>query len=144
MNGEELKILVVDDEESVLIVIKQALAGHCQVLTAQNGETALEVIKREKPVLVFLDIGMPGMSGLEALGLIQELGMPPAVWMLTGDEDLEMAERTLKGGARGYITKPFDVDRLRSVAFSALETLSGDKKDSAAGDRPWRVKKPNK
>lgn len=143
MNPEEHKILVVDDEESVLIVIRQAFSGHCQVLTAQTGETALALIKTEKPALVFLDIGMPGMSGLEVLELIQEMGMPPAVWMLTGDEDLEMAERTLKGGAKGYLTKPFDVDRLRTVAFSALEALCKDK-DADSSDRPWRVKKPKK
>lgn len=143
MNVEEYKILVVDDEESVLIVVRQAFAGHCQVLTAQTGEAALELIKKEKPALVFLDIGMPGMSGLEVLGLIQGMGLPPAVWMLTGDEDLEMAERTLKGGAKGYITKPFDIDRLRSVAFCALDALCKGGKNGSE-DRPWRVKKPNK
>jgi len=73
MNVEEYKILVVDDEESVLIVVRQAFAGHCQVLTAQTGEAALELIKKEKPALVFLDIGMPGMHGtVAAVGAMQK------------------------------------------------------------------------
>ncbi|OGR78893.1 MAG: hypothetical protein A2X32_00340 [Elusimicrobia bacterium GWC2_64_44] len=138
------KILIVDDEENVLLLVSQAFAGHCEVLTAPSGELAIEIIKRDKPVLVFLDISMPGMTGLQVLELIQELGLPPVVWMLTGDEDLEMAERTLKGGAKGYITKPFDVDRLRTVAFSALADLEKDKKGTSADDKPWRVKKDNK
>jgi DNA-binding NtrC family response regulator len=138
------KILIVDDEESVLLVVAQAFAGHCEVLTALSGELALELIKKDKPALVFLDIGMPGMSGLKVLEVIQEMGLPPVVWMLTGDEDLEMAERTLKGGAKGYITKPFDIDRLRTVVLGALEDLQKDKKASCAEDKPWRVKKDKK
>lgn len=138
------KILIVDDEESVLLLISQAFSGHCEVLTAPSGEQAMEIIKRDKPVLVFLDITMPGMTGLQVLELIQKMGLPPVVWMLTGDEDLEMAERTLEGGAKGYITKPFDVDRLRAVAFSALADLEKDKKGTCAEDKPWRVKKDNK
>ncbi|MDD2804947.1 MAG: response regulator [Elusimicrobiales bacterium] len=138
------KILIVDDEESVLLLLSQAFAGHCEVLTASSGELALEVIKKDKPALVFLDIAMPGMTGLRVLELIQEMGLPPVVWMLTGDEDLEMAERTLKGGAKGYITKPFDVDRLRKVVFNALADLEKDKKHPGADEKPWRVKKDKK
>jgi len=138
------KILIVDDEESVLLLVSQAFAGHCEVLTAATGELALELIKKDKPALIFLDISMPGMTGLEVLEFIQEQGVPPAVWMLTGDEDLEMAERTLKAGAKGYITKPFDVDRLRKVVFNALADLEKDKKHPGADDKPWRVKKDTK
>lgn len=138
------KILIVDDEESVLIVIRQALAGHCEVLTAPDGAAALELIKAEKPSFVFLDISMPGLSGLEVLELIQNLGLPPVVWMLTGDEDLEMAERTLKGGAKGYITKPFDVERLRAVVFNALLDLEKSKQTDGSNEKPWHVKKHKK
>ncbi|MDA8131833.1 MAG: response regulator [Elusimicrobia bacterium] len=138
------KILIVDDEENILLVVKQALAGHCEVLTAANGQAALEVILRDKPDFVFLDISMPGMSGVAVLEKIRGLPARPVVWMLTGDEDLEMAAFTLKGGASGYLTKPFDVDRLRAVVFNALQDLEKGGEDDGSGDKPWRVKKGKK
>jgi len=138
------KILIVDDEQSVLLVVKQALQAHCEVLTAPNGETAIELVKSERPAFVFLDISMPGMSGIDVLEAIKDLPPSPVIWMLTGDEDLETAALTLKSGAKGYITKPFDIDRLRSVVFNALLDLEAGKEKGGASDKPWRVKKPKK
>lgn len=138
------KILVVDDEENVLMVVRQALSGHCEVLTATSGPAALEIVKKEGPVFIFLDIGMPGMSGILVLEKIKEITSIPVVWMLTGDEDLETASLTLKAGAKGYLTKPFDVDRLRTVVFNALQDLEAADRHNGSGDKPWRVKKDNK
>jgi len=135
------KILVVDDEENVLFVIKQTFAGHCEVLTAPDGVTGLEIIKKEKPSFVFLDIAMPGMSGIQTLELIKNLGLTTVVWMLTGSEDLAVAARTLKGGASGYLTKPFEIERLRNIVFNALQDLEKDKQESRAEDRPWHTEK---
>lgn len=137
------KVLIVDDEENVLFVVKQAISAHCEVLTASNGEAALEIIKKEKPVFIFLDISMPVMSGVEVLKRIKELGVTPVIWMLTGDEDLEMATFTLKAGASGYLTKPFDVERLRTVVFNALLDLEAAGKPSPE-DKPWHVEKNKK
>jgi len=138
------KILIVDDEENVLLIVKQAFAGHCEVLTARDGEAGLEIIKKEKPSFVFLDISMPGMSGLRVLETIKEMGSAPVIWMLTGSEDLETAAFTLKGGASGYLTKPFEIDRLRGVVFNALLDLEKDKQAARAEDKPWHVKKSKK
>lgn len=135
------KILIVDDEENVLLVVKQALAAQCEVLTAQNGESALDIVKKEKPAFIFLDISMPGMSGIAVLERIRELGTMPIVWMLTGDEDLETAAFTLKGGASGYLTKPFDVERLRAVVLNALAELENVAQHRAPEEKPWHVKK---
>ena len=138
------KILIVDDEKNVLMVVKQALEAHCEVLTALDGQSALEIIKKDKPSFVFLDITMPGMSGLAVLEVVRDLVPAPIIWMLTGDEDLETAALTLKGGAKGYITKPFDIDRLRAVVFNALLDLEKSKDPHASNDKPWHVKKPKK
>jgi len=135
------KILIVDDDENILFVVKAAVEAQFEVFTASGGEAGLEIIKTEKPFLVFLDIAMPGMSGIRVLEIIKELGLEPVVWMLTGNEDLETAAFTLKGGASGYLTKPFDVDQLRSVAFNALADAEKNHKQAAAEDKPWRVKK---
>lgn len=138
------KILIVDDEENVLLVIKQAFVGHCEVLTATDGKTGLEMIKKEKPSMVFLDISMPGMSGIKVLEIIKSLGLPTVVWMLTGDEDLETAAITLRGGASGYLTKPFDIARMRTVVFNTLLDLEKTKNESKAEDKPWHIKKDRK
>ena len=68
------KILVVDDEESIRILFKEELEEEgYKVITAENGEKALEIIKIEKPDLVTLDIKMPGEDGLEILREIREI-----------------------------------------------------------------------
>jgi DNA-binding NtrC family response regulator len=138
------KILIVDDEENVLLVVKQALETHCDVLTAQDGRTAIEMIKAEKPAFVFLDIAMPEMSGLDVLEIIRNLVPVPVIWMLTGDEDLDTAALTLKNGAKGYLTKPFDIARLRTVVFNALLDIEKAKDPHSSSDKPWQVKKPKK
>jgi len=138
------KILVVDDEENVLLIIKQAFVGHCEVLTATDGETGIEIIKKENPSMVFLDISMPGISGIKVLEIIKSLGLPTVVWMLTGNEDLETAAITLKGGASGYLTKPFDIARMRAVVLNTLLDLEKTKKESKAEDKPWHIKKDQK
>lgn len=135
------KILIVDDEENILLVVKAAFVSTYEVFTASAGETALEIIRREKPSFVFLDIKMPGMSGISVLERIKETGAAPVVWMLTGDEDMEMALATLKGGASGYITKPFEVDRIRSVVQNALEDLEKIRLGQGESDKPWHVGK---
>ncbi len=133
------KILIVDDEENILLVAKAAFAASYEVFTASAGEAALEIITREKPSFVFLDIKMPGMSGIKVLEQIKLTGANPVIWMLTGEEDMGMALATLEGGASGYITKPFEVERIRSVVLNALEDLEKSKEDRKANDKPWHV-----
>lgn len=144
MDSMAHKILIVDDEENVLLIIKQAFIGHCEVLTAADGETGIAIIKKEKPSMVFLDISMPGMSGIKVLETIKSLGLPTVVWMLTGDEDLETAAIALKGGASGYLTKPFDIARVRTVVLNALLDLEKTRNEAKAEDKPWHVKKNQK
>ncbi len=133
------KILIVDDEENILFITKAAFEQNYEVFTATDGEQALEIIRREKPTLVFLDIKMPGKSGLEVLEEVVRLAFPPAVWMLTGDEDLDTALKTLNSGASGYVTKPFDLPRLREIVLGAVEAASS--KEKRPSDRPWHVEK---
>jgi len=135
------KILVVDDEPNVLFVLKQSFRSGYTVLTATSGEQALEIIESEKPDFVFLDIKMPGISGMEVLGRITGTGAAPTVWMLTGDEELETAMKALEGGASGYLTKPFDVDKIRAIVAGAFETLEKKQGHDTSGEKPWRIKK---
>jgi len=135
------KILIVDDEENIRFVIKEAFSQSYQVFTASEGQTALEIIKKERPTLVFLDVKMPGISGLEVLGLVKEAGLSPVIWMLTGEEDLDVAMKTLKMGATGYLTKPFEVKKIRDIVVNTILGSEEKEHHDTKGDRPWRVKK---
>jgi DNA-binding NtrC family response regulator len=135
------KILVVDDEENVRFVIKEAFSSAYQVFTASEGLAAVEIIKKERPTLVFLDMNMPGISGLDVLRLVKEAGLAPVIWMLTGDEDLEAALSTLKMGAVGYLTKPFEIEKIRDIVLNTAMENERKERHDTQGDKPWRVKK---
>ncbi|MCX5792635.1 MAG: response regulator [Elusimicrobia bacterium] len=138
------KILIVDDEDNVRFVIKEAFSKTYQVFLASEGLSALEIIKKERPTLVFLDMKMPGISGLEVLSLIKETGLTPIIWMLTGEEDLDIALKTLKLGASGYLTKPFDIKQIRNILLNAIQGAEQKEQHDTQGDKPWQVirKKP--
>ncbi len=134
------KILIIDDDESVLFVVKKIFEECCEVLTASGGEAGLEAIRRENPVFVFLDIKMPGMSGLEVLELLKDTVPAPLVWMLTGEEDMETAMRAMESGASGYITKPFHIDQLRHIVMSAIAARETKRHGGTPpDDKPWHL-----
>ena len=135
------KILIVDDEESIRFVIKEAFSHAYQIFTAADGLTAVEIVKNERPTLVFLDIKMPGISGLEVLQLLQEAGLNPVIWILTGNDDLGLALKTLKLGASGYLTKPFDITKIREIIESTISGSERKKHHDTQGDKSWTVKK---
>ncbi|PIS47920.1 MAG: two-component system response regulator [Elusimicrobia bacterium CG08_land_8_20_14_0_20_51_18] len=130
------KILVADDDENIRITLQRVFSD-CDSLSAADGKIALELISAEKPCLVFLDITMPGLSGLEVLEAVKELDDKPAIFMLTGDGELETAVKALDKGARTYITKPFDVREIRKIAQIVF-----DEKESGCKTRdlPWKLK----
>lgn len=135
------KILIVDDEPNILFVISQAFQDSYEVHTASGGEKALELMASEKPDFVFLDIKMPGISGIEVLAMVKGTGASPIVWMLTGNDELETALETLRQGASGYLTKPFDLAQIRMIVSAAFDTKDMKESHDSSGDKPWRVKK---
>ena len=138
------KILIVDDEESIRKAVKAAFSQGYEVLSASDGRAALEIIKNLKPDFVFLDIKMPVMSGIEVLALVKDTGAAPIIWMLTGEEELAVAVKALEAGARGYLTKPFELERLRCVVSGALEGVEKKAHPEKFSDRPWLVKRAKK
>ena len=111
--GESKKILVVDDEKAICEILEEFLSlfGH-SVTSANSGADAIEVVHRARPDVVFLDIRMPGMSGLDVLKEIKALDSSVRVIMISafGDEETESMAREL--GADGYIQKPVDLPGL--------------------------------
>lgn len=107
------KILIVDDEPNIVILMEQALEAledeGVELLTARNGEEALETIKSEKPNLVFLDVMMPKMSGLEVCHTVKhDLQMTDIyIVMLTAKGQEFDKQKGIDVGADLYLTKPF-------------------------------------
>jgi diguanylate cyclase (GGDEF)-like protein len=117
------KILVADDEVSIHRLIARALAASsCEVVTASDGAQALELVDREHPDLVVLDVNMPRKNGWEVLRELRRgsgtCALP--VIMLTGYGDMDSEVAGLEMGADDYITKPFQLDELRARVMSVL------------------------
>ena len=110
---DEIKVLFVDDEESLRILVKnQLLQEGFSVDTADDGDTAVEALKAKPYDLVLLDIRMPRMNGIEVLKYIKQNKLPHRVIMLTAVDDLTIAIEAVKNGANDYLTKPYDLDEL--------------------------------
>jgi DNA-binding NtrC family response regulator len=126
-------ILVVDDEKEICTILSDNLSQEgYRVFTAYNGKTALELIRKEKPDLVLLDIKMPEMDGIEVLRRIKKMKKKIVVIMLTAYGTLETARKAMKLGAYEYITKPFDLFLLKSIV---KEVLKGPNEPTTGGKR---------
>ena len=121
------KVLIVDDEPNILILMEQALEkleeeNDVELLTAKNGLEALEIIKSQKPDLVFLDVMMPKMSGLEVCDTVKnKLAMENIyIIMLTAKGQEFDKQSGIAVGADLYMTKPF---RPKEVLQKSREVL---------------------
>jgi len=118
------KILVVDDEDN----IRTSLAGVLEdegfrPLFANDGVTALDVIRKELPDLVLLDIWMPRMDGIETLQRMKELHPSLLVIMMSGHGTIETAVKSTKMGAYDFIEKPLSLEKLLVTIRNALGML---------------------
>jgi two-component system, OmpR family, alkaline phosphatase synthesis response regulator PhoP len=119
-------VLIVDDEHHIRLLIEQTLEEledeDVQLLTAADGEEALEVIQNHRPQLVFLDVMMPKRNGYEVCRQVkQEWGMSETtIVLLTAKGQLDDRQTGLDAGADAYLTKPFDPDELLATARSIL------------------------
>jgi predicted signal transduction protein with EAL and GGDEF domain len=105
----QAKILVVDDDQNVRFLTRQCLeAENMIVVEASNGIEAIDVFVRERPDLVFMDVEMPGMTGLEACQRIRELpqGESTPIMIVTGSDDRQSIDKGFEAGATQYKTKP--------------------------------------
>ena len=114
-------VLVVDDEPSVLEAFETILEGEFTVVTAGSGKEALDKIALEPVNLVFLDLTMPDMDGMQVLRRIREHHDNLPVIMATADNSARRAVEALQMGAFNYITKPFNVEEVMALAQRAME-----------------------
>jgi len=116
------KILIVDDEPNFIKLIQYNLQKEdYAVETAAQGGVALRKIKEDMPDLVFLDLKMPGMDGIEVLRQIKLLDRNVPVIMISGHGDIETAVEAMRAGAYDFISKPFEPNEMLIKARNALK-----------------------
>ena len=116
------RVLIVDDEEAIRSTMKQAIdyAGH-DCLVAGSGQEGLDTVERESPDVVFLDIKMPGMDGLEVLKRIREIDATVEVVIISGHGTMETGREATKLGAFSCLSKPIETDDILLNIRNALE-----------------------
>jgi len=147
MPDSERTILVVDDEPSqreLLGGFVASLGFHAE--EASSGEEALEAIRRRPPDMVLLDVRMPGMSGIEALGEIRKIAGDLPVLLITAYADLRQAVEAVKSGADDYLAKPVDLDELEAAISDAIGPAegkpAGEKRPTAALPKEFLCESP--
>ena len=131
--GYSAKILVADDDLNVRLLTRQCLEAEGMIVVeAANGHEAIDMFVRERPDLVFLDVEMPGMSGLEVCQRIRQMpqGESIPIMIVTGSDDRQSIDKGFEAGATQYKTKPVNWSLLgrdvqymlrASSAFNALK-----------------------
>ena len=120
-----MKILIIDDERSIRNSLKEILTDEgYDVDTAEDGAQACEMADKEKYSVIFCDIKMPGMDGIEVLDKMIGMGVEAAIVMISGHGDIGTAVECIKKGAFDYIPKPLDLNRILITIKNATEKVS--------------------
>lgn len=120
-----MKILIIDDERSIRNSLKEILADEgYDVDVAENGVQGCEMVGKEKYSVIFCDIKMPQMDGMEVLDRLHEMGVDAAVVMISGHGDIDTAVECIKKGAFDFIQKPLDLNRILITIKNATEKVS--------------------
>jgi DNA-binding response OmpR family regulator len=119
---KSVRILVVDDDTAFRATLERILGmnGLLVIQTASSGELALEMVKKQAPDLVLLDLYLPEMNGLKAIREIHKIDHKIPILMLTSEADEDHRDLALKLGARAYLTKPVTLRTLVGHIGEAL------------------------
>jgi two-component system chemotaxis response regulator CheY len=115
------KIMIVDDAQFMRVRLAKLLTDHGhEVVEAENGVQAIEVYQSANPDAVLMDITMPQKDGLEALSEIRQLDPGAKVIMLTALGQHSMVLQAVQSGAKDFVVKPFDPDRVMTALQKVL------------------------
>ena|SRR6516162_5063124 len=137
------KILVVDDNPQIVDIVGTYLRQEGYgVLGALTSDEGLKLAILSRPELVLLDIGLPGMNGIDLLKRLRSITPTAKAIMVTGNTDPVLARRALELGALAYVDKPFDFDYLkRVVAMGLREGTDHRASTEAHGSSAWEVRR---
>ena len=133
MTKKEKRILIVDDEESIVFVLKKLLENEFIIDTASEGQLALQLINEHNYFTIFLDIRIPKINGMEILSYSRELANPPNIIIMTAQNTMINAIDAMKKGAYDYITKPFDVEEIVGI----IKKIKKDETDAVSKDNTY-------
>ena len=123
MTQDALRVLVADDEPSIRFVLRETLEEQgCEVIDVEDGDAALAALEDGGLTLAFLDIRMPGATGLELLDRVRALGVDTAIVIITAQNTYENAVEAMKRGALDYLVKPFALDEVKALVAKVLRT----------------------
>ncbi|HBV87175.1 MAG TPA: DNA-binding response regulator [Desulfosporosinus sp.] len=121
-----IKLLLVDDEPNILEFLEMGLVNEgFEVATAQDGMTAVKLVKQFQPQVVILDVMMPGMDGFEVCRMLKKTENI-AIIMLTAKEEVEDRVKGLKLGADDYMVKPFSFEELLARIYARIRNQFPD------------------
>lgn len=124
------KVLVVDDEAAIRDIVKQVLErGEYTVITAESAEKAIDVLRQDSIMVMFLDLKLPGMTGLELCELIRKQNPLAIIYALTGYTDLFGLLDCRKAGFDDFFAKPVGIELLLEAAKDAFKKLERWKVD---------------
>ncbi|MDQ6420251.1 response regulator [Paenibacillus sp. LHD-117] len=119
---DKKKVLIVDDQNGIRVLLLEVFSSEgYNTFQAANGKLALEIVRRESPDLVLLDMKIPGMDGLEILKHIKTIDSTIKVIMMTAYGELDMIKEATDLGALMHFTKPFDIDEMRMEVNKHLQ-----------------------
>ena len=124
-SSQKLKLLIIDDDESIRSQMKWALIGEYEALTAEDRPSALEVLRQERPTVVTLDLGLPPKpaetdEGFQTLAEIMAASSGTKVIVITGQDDKKNALKAIGMGAYDFFCKPIKIDELKIVLTRAF------------------------
>ncbi|OGW80617.1 MAG: hypothetical protein A3C47_06435 [Omnitrophica bacterium RIFCSPHIGHO2_02_FULL_51_18] len=122
-NSKKYTVLVCDDEEGIRESFNLILSDFYNLKFAHNGLQALEVLKDTKAHMMFLDIKMPKLQGLETLKRIKKAHPNLPVIVVSGYQSVEIAQEAIKNGASNYIPKPFESKQILKAVEEVIHRL---------------------
>jgi DNA-binding NtrC family response regulator len=119
-----MKILIIDDERSIRNSLKEILMDEgYDVEVAENGVQGCSMVEKEKYDVIFCDIKMPEMDGMEVLDKLNQMGTDAAIVMISGHGDIDTAVDCIKKGAFDFIQKPLDLNRILITIKNATDKI---------------------
>ena len=118
----DMKILIIDDEKSIRLALKDILEDEgYEVALAENGKEGLEKATSDRYDVIFCDIKMPVMDGMETLEKMVSEGVESAIVMISGHGDIDTAVKCIKAGAYDFVSKPLDLNRVLITVKNASD-----------------------
>lgn len=125
-NGRQYHLaLIADDDDLIRKTIVNGLAGLCHCVETHEGQLLVETYREHIPDILFLDIHLPDVNGLDLIGRIKAIDKDAYIIMLTADSTAENVKKAISGGAIGFIAKPFEKKTLLTN-FYRCPTIKGD------------------